>query len=180
MLLLGCTYSFCQVSAPPDWEKADREVMRLSPSNFPQVPKSIRQELSRRGCTIPQIWRDKKPRNVIQGRFIQTDEVDWVVLCSVNRTSSILVFRNNSAAVFADLAHQADIDFIQGEGDQEIGYSRGLAAVGRKVIMSDYQAYGGKTPPPIDPQGIEDAFVDKASIILYFYRGKWLTLTGSD
>ncbi len=178
-LLAGCTCSFCQF-ATADWEEADRDVVRLSPSNFPQLPKAIRQELARRNCTIPQVSGEKKPGNVVQGRFIQRDELDWAVLCSVNRSSSILVFRNASPAVFAELTRGADINLLQGDGDHKIGYSRGLAAVGREIIISEYRAFGGVKPPPIDHQGIEDAFVDKASTILYFFRGKWLILTGSD
>jgi hypothetical protein len=113
--------------------------------------------------------------------FIRKGELDWVVLCSVNRVSSIFVFRGGSPTLFSDLVRQPDSAFLQTvTGDGTIGFSRGLAAVGREVIMSDYKAFGGKKPPPIDHQGIDDAFVGKASRIIYFYHGKWLTLQGSD
>jgi hypothetical protein len=46
--------------------------------------------------------------------------------------------------------------------------------------MRHYDAYGSVKPPPIDHQGIDDAFAGKASVVLYFYRGKWLELTGAD
>ena len=49
--------------------EADLQVTRLPPSAFPELPKSIRRELERRGCTIPQVWADKKPQNVIKGEF---------------------------------------------------------------------------------------------------------------
>jgi hypothetical protein len=29
-------------------------------------------------------------------------------------------------------------------------------------------------------QGIDDAFLEKASVTYYYYRGKWLQLTGAD
>ncbi|MEO8658007.1 MAG: hypothetical protein ABI693_06030 [Bryobacteraceae bacterium] len=45
--------------------------------------------------------------------------------------------------------------------------------------MDRYRAYGGPKPPPIDHQGIESGG-DKASVVLYHYRGKWLTLQGAD
>jgi hypothetical protein len=32
----------------------------------------------------------------------------------------------------------------------------------------------------MDHQGIDDAFVGKASVALYFYRGMWLQLSGAD
>jgi hypothetical protein len=46
--------------------------------------------------------------------------------------------------------------------------------------MRHYRAYGGPEPPPIDHHGIDDAFLEKGSITWYFYRGKWLQLTGAD
>ena len=41
--------------------------------------------------------------------------------------------------------------------------------------MDHYRAYGGPKPPPIDHQGIESGG-EKASVVLYCYRGKWLKL----
>jgi hypothetical protein len=54
-----------------------------------------------------------------------------------------------------------------------------IRPVGRKFIVGRYQAYGGPKPPPINHQGIESGG-ETASMILYRYRGKWLTLQGSD
>ena len=32
---------------------------------------------------------------------------------------------------------------------------------------------------PMDHQGIDDAIVGKASVVVYLYRGKWLHLSGA-
>jgi hypothetical protein len=48
----------------------------------------------------------------------------------------------------------------------------------RKYILDHYRPYGGPKPPPIDHQGIECSS-GMASSILYFYKGKWLTLQGA-
>lgn len=111
---------------------------------------------------------------------MQRAEFDWAVLCSVKRTSSILIFRNASPDRVIEIAREADFDKLQDEGGGQIGYSRAISAVGREFIMQHYQAYGGVKPPPIDHQGIDDAFVEKASVVRYLYRGKWLELTGAD
>jgi hypothetical protein len=52
--------------------------------------------------------------------------------------------------------------------------------VGRDFIMRHYRAYGAPEPPPIDHHGIDDAFLEKASVTWYFHQGKWLQLTGAD
>jgi hypothetical protein len=158
----------------------DAPFCRLPSSKFPQLPSSVRQELNRRGCTIPQVWGAPRPGNVIQGSFIQAGDVDWAVLCSINRTTSILIFRRSSTNAVVEFAREADVDKLQGMGSDHIGYSRAIFPVGREFIMQHYHAYGGVKPPPIDHVGIDDGFVGKASVVRYFYRGKWLELTGAD
>jgi len=46
--------------------------------------------------------------------------------------------------------------------------------------MRHFSPYGGPTPPQIDHQGIDDAFIEKASVTWYFDGGSWLKLTGAD
>jgi hypothetical protein len=46
--------------------------------------------------------------------------------------------------------------------------------------MGHFNAYGGPKPPPIDHEGIDDAFIEKAPVTWYFHNGAWLRLTGAD
>src|SRR5689334_18492660 len=75
-------------------EAADRQVVRLSPAAFPELPKNLRAELQRRGCKIPQLPMVRGRQNVIKGQFAKPGQTDWAVLCSIERVSSILVFWN--------------------------------------------------------------------------------------
>jgi len=159
---------------------ADLQVRRLSPSAFPELPIKIKRELERRGCTIPQVSTDKKPQNVIKGEFTGKGRTDWAVLCSQNHVSTILIFRNASGRAPLELAPQSDADNLQSGSGAAIEYSRSISPVGREYILEHYHAYGGLKPPAIDHQGINDAFVGKASVVHYFYAGKWLELTGAD
>lgn len=70
--------------------------------------------------------------------------------------------------------------FLQGISPGQVGYSRQISAVRRDFITRHYRVYGGTKPPPINHEGIDDAFVEKASTTWYFYKGKWMKLTGSD
>ncbi len=162
------------------FREADLQVTRLGPSAFPELPMNIRRELERRGCTIPQVWEDRKPHNVIKGEFIRKGQIDWAVLCSLNRISSILIFRNASEQNPSELAREADIEKLQGVGGDVIGYSRAISSVGRQFILDHHRAYGGPKLPTIEHQGINDAFVGKASVVHYFHAGNWLQLTGAD
>jgi hypothetical protein len=78
------------------FDEAERRIVRLAPTAFPELPGTVVQELKRRGCTIPQEAFAKKPGNVIQGQFAKVGQTDWAVLCSVKGVSTILVFWNGS------------------------------------------------------------------------------------
>jgi hypothetical protein len=137
-------------------------------------------ELERRGCSIPQEFFAKKPNNVVKGQFARPGESDWAVLCSTKGVSTILVFWSGSEKDPAAIAPMEDRTFLQGVTDEKIGYSRGISPVGRNFILRNYDAYGGPKPPLLDHQGVDDAFVGKASATWYFHGGKWLRLTGAD
>jgi hypothetical protein len=163
-----------------DWSAADSATVRLSPTAFPELPAGIVRALLARGCTIPQLWGVRKPHNVIRGEFARRGQTDWAVLCSRNMESALLVFWKGAADSVAEHPSVPDLGFLQGVGNDEIGFSRVIGIAGRGYIMEHYLEYGGPVPPPIDHDGIEDAFEGKASAILYFYKGNWLTLTGAD
>jgi len=176
-LLLIFVLSLFQID---QWEKANREVVRLAPSSFSQLPKNVMQELERRNCTIPQVWGSHPPGNVISGEFLKKGQKDWAVLCSVRLKSWILVLPSGSPQTAFKVAEEEDLNMLEGIGDGKIGYSREIGPVGEAFIRDHYEAYGGTKPPPIDHLGIEDAFNEKGSVVHYYYQNKWLQLTGSD
>jgi hypothetical protein len=117
---------------------------------------------------------------VIRGQFIQNGESGWAVLCSVNNSTELLVFHNDLDTQPETISASNDQDYVQGMGDGRLGYSHGIMSVGPEYIRRNHRAYGGPEPPPMDHQGIDDAFLGKASSTWYFYRGQWLRLAGSD
>jgi hypothetical protein len=179
-IILAPLYGQLPEDLKTKFDEAERRIVRLPPAGFPQIPRNIVRELRRRGCTVPQETFSNKPNNVIRGEFAKSGQTDWAVLCSVNGVSTILVFWNASETSPAAIAPLEDRNFIQGITPGKIGFSRGIAPVGRDFIMRHYNAYGGPEPPQIDHQGIDDAFLEKASVTWYFERGKWLKLTGAD
>jgi hypothetical protein len=173
-----------------DWRRADSAVVRLAPSAFPQLPTAIRRDLETRECRIPQSFLKKSPHNVLSGSFIGAKTRDWAVLCSVQGVSRILVYSDPRESRLVrpvdSLRMEPDRTYLQG-GVQEgrpgkIGYSR-MLGVARPVAIRHYAvAFGNpaKLPKQIDHSGIEDSFLEKASEILFFHRGAWLTLQGMD
>ena len=159
-----------QMPPPQEWVRADAATVRLRPSAIASIPSILQAELQRRGCTIPQAFTGGPPHNVIRGHF-RTGKIDWAVLCSRNRTSSILVFWSGLPTGASVLASRRDADYLQVTGPGRIGFSRMISVASPAHI---------RKPPPLDHDGIDDAFVEKASVVWYFHRGLWLRLAGAD
>lgn len=163
--------------------EAGERIRRLGVDSFPQLPAGVARVLRSRGCTIPQPPAEAGGRgmeNVIRGEFIEQGKLTWAVLCSVNQISTLLVFRNDLDTEPYEVSAGEDQNYMQGLGGDAIGYSRKITAVTGDFILRHYRAYGGEKPPPIDHHGIDDAFLGKASVTWYFYRGKWMPLQGAD
>jgi hypothetical protein len=180
------TVSQHQVAPPasitvyPDPLEAAFEILRLASDAFPQLPESILSILRTRGCAILQTSPTRAAQNVIHGDFFGESNLGWAVLCSSGGLSAILVFRDDFDADSEELARREDMGNLQHIGGGKIGYSREITAVDRNYIMRHYQADSGPEPPPIDHQGIDDAFLEKASAIHCWHQGKWLLLQGAD
>jgi hypothetical protein len=177
---LVMTTGASQLPSPEAWAEADRATRRLDPSEFTELPRTIRTELRRRGCGIPQPFTNGHRQNVIRGSFIQAGQVDWAILCSRRLSSTILVFRNGGSDVAAELARRPDADFLQVVEPNRIGFSRALGVASVEYIREHHARYGGPEPPALTHAGINDGFVEKASVVWYWHLGKWLELTGAN
>ncbi len=119
-----------------------------------------------------------QPHNVVSGSFHTADTKDWAVLCSIDRSSRILIYRGGVVRGLSEKPHSLspDRNWIQGG----IGFSRAIGAADAKAMAYYHKEFGGPTPPPIDHEGLEESYVGKASTIHYWYDGTWLELVGAD
>ena len=159
--------------------EADAYRPHLEPGAFVELSSEIRGALERRGCTIPQTYRDSTPHNVLRGRFTSPEQMDVAVLCATDSTTAVLVFRGGSDTSVVELAVQPHVD-DRAPGDTVFWHSRAIASADSTYIRVRYERYGGPKPPEIDHEGINDIFVEKASVVWYWHRGQWLQLQGAD
>ncbi len=117
---------------------------------------------------------------MVRGRFTNAADTDVAILCSTGQASRILVFRSGDVSQVAELAHQPDDGYHQRVDGRSVGFSRALGVATPRYIQEHYEAYGGTKPPPLDHDGINDMFVEKASIVWYWHEGRWLQLQGAD
>lgn len=179
-LLAGCVATIsAQVpsNSPPEWTRADEATTRLAPAGFVNLPPDVRGDLERRHCTVPQPFTARSPENAIGGRFLSATGTDWAVLCSVERVSSILVYRDGTAPPIAELARRPDMGGLETVAPGVIGYSRAIAAADERRIREKNR--DNLFLPRLEHQGIEDIFIEKGSSIWYWTGKAWLRLSGA-
>jgi len=178
ILLVGAISVNAQLTRR-DWVRADEQTVRLKPSTFRTLPSAVRTELEHRGCTIPQPSGGGQPQNAVSGSFITAEQTDWAVLCSRNNRSTILVFRAGTSDHIDELAEEPDLQYLQViSRDNKIGYSRMLTALNAQSFRS--RAIKRSALKTINHDGVEDAFIEKGSLIWYWSGVKWVKVSGAD
>jgi len=177
LLLIGLFLSAHGEEPLSQWDVADSKIKRLPPRAFSELPRKILSELESRGCTIPQVYYNSKAHNIIKGEFALKNRLDWAVLCSKDRISSILVFWDGSTEKPSELAKKPDRDRLQGIGGGKIGYSRLISVVEQKDLTLRYKRFLEPKPPFVGHAAVGDHFVEKFSVLHYFFDGKWWSLT---
>lgn len=147
----------CMVFAAP--------LSRLEPSSFTAVPAAVRAGLMQEGCTVPQTYLAQRPENVVRGSFTRQRAKEWAALCSVGGASEILVFSAASTRPVARFARFPDESFVQTVAPGRSGFSRRLSAVPSSVRGL---------------KGLDDAFLEKASVVWVYERGQWQEKPGAD
>ena len=151
-----------------------QQLIREAPiSHFPQLPAAVQDDLRVRGCTVPQPPASTGSANVIRGHFHDPHHIDGAVFCDNRKT-------NTSMLLVYGSGNRSQPAVLNGSKPLNDRCWTEIAPVGEAFIMEHYRAYGGPKPPPIDHQGINVDFCEKASTVSYLYRNHWLTLTGSD
>ena len=164
--------------------ESENEWISLKPSKFDNLPKDIIEHLQSLNCEIPQSYFSEKPHNVIQGEFFTKGQKDWAVLCFRNNNiddSILFAYPNASSKNVVEVTHGSDSGYFQNfDGKGTMGFSRAVGTAKKQYIIDRNPEIAKKTSLILDHDGIEDAFVEKASTVLYFHRGKWLELQGAD
>ena len=115
------------------------------------MPAAVREYLEARACKVPQSYVSKEPHNVVSGHLFSASQTDTAALCWSGGRESLLVFRSNTAERVITLGEAAIGGYLQDiDGRGTLDYSHVLGVATRASILSNYKAFGGPKPPPID------------------------------
>lgn len=145
-----------------------------APESVRQLPTGIRQDLARRQCLIPKYKgeTDRQDAAYTSGHFRSGTSVDYAVVCDLapHKGQYVLVYSNSKGVWKGEVIER-------GEGELWVGNAS------REYILEHARAYAPeelKSLPPLDHNGVNVGFGEKASIVYYFSEGKWLSLQGAD
>lgn len=162
------------------WDSALTAIRQLNPNAFEFAPEAVRSYFAQQGCTIPQGFHSEEAHNLISGEFAARGQTDWAALCSRNDTSEIVILWGGPAQCPSRIAAGSDAGLLQTIGGGRIGYSRAIQTVDKRYIDQHAKAYEGPEPPGADHDGIDDAFLGKASVVRFCHSNRWLRLQGAD
>jgi hypothetical protein len=157
-------------------------IRRLPVSSFPQLPAAVQAELNRRGCLIPQSYEAHGPENVVRGSVERRGSADWVALCSVQGTVSLLVFFGDSPDEPAVLASVPETERL---GPTTLsGQTAALGFNWEIDVATPERVHAAQVgmrnrPAMQDHDAVAESEIDQWTIYHYFDGGRWkLVVTG--
>jgi hypothetical protein len=151
-------------------------IRHLPLASFPQIPLSIQDQISDRGCLIPQTYEAHQPENVVHGSFEHAGSSDWAILCSVHGTASLLVFFGSDPDHPFRLASTQETDRLQMHDPTGVlGFNWGIDDASPRQVH-DAQAGLEPRPPMVDHDAVADSIVEHSTAYHYYSNGAWTLL----
>jgi hypothetical protein len=155
-------------------------VRHLPVSSFPNLPLAIQEQLSHRGCLIPQSYEARKPENVIHASLERPGSSDWAVLCSAQGTVSLLVFFGGGSGQPFMLASSPETEHLEPHGAGGVfGFNWAIDAASPQNVHE--AQLGMKRPPPrIDHDALADSVIDQRTTYHFYSNGTWTLIETQD
>jgi hypothetical protein len=148
-------------------------IRHLPVSSFPALPDTVRDELNRRNCTIPQTYEAHRPENVVHANFEGRGGTDWAVLCAAASTVSLLVFFDGSPQSPAELASAPETERLQPhDASGVLGFNWGIDPASPHQVW-DAQTGLTPRPPMLEHDALADQIVEHKTIYHFYTKGAW-------
>lgn len=185
--LCSCTLISAQQSSTPnslvesgqivfDGHSAPYVIRHLPISSFPNLPPTIQEQLSVRGCLIPQTYEAHQPENVVHASLEQPGSSDWAVLCSAQGTVSLLIFFGSGSSRPFTLASAPETERLQTHDPTgTLGFNWGID-IASPGNVHDAQLGMRHPPPRLDHDALADTLVDHHTVYHFYLKSTWIVL----
>lgn len=147
-------------------------IHQLPPGSFPALPRPVMDELSRRGCMIPQTYEAHRPENVIRANLQGLGREDWAMLCAVKGTVSLLVFFDGTPQP-AVLAQAPMTERLQAhDATGALGFNWAIDPASPKQV-AEVQRGMYPRPAALDHDAVADTIVEHKTIYHFYAKSAW-------
>jgi hypothetical protein len=148
-------------------------IRRLPVVSFPDLPETVAEVLSQRGCLIPQTYQAHRPENVIHASLERPGSSDWAVLCSARGTVELLVFFGRSQSKPVTLASVPELERVQRHDSSGVfGFDWGIDPASPEHV---HEAQTGmrQHPPMLDHDALMDTVLNEKTIYHFYAHNVW-------
>ncbi len=151
-------------------------IRRLPVSSFPDLPDTIADILTIRGCMIPQTYQAHHPENVIHASLERPGSSDWAVLCSTQGRVTLLVFFGSVPRKPVTLASAAETNRLQAhDSSRVLGFNWGIDPASPQQVR-EAQAGLEHRPPLVDHDALGETVLDKRTVYHFYGKSGWTYL----
>jgi hypothetical protein len=174
---------FCLLASSALGQVFNPVAKERTPESIQQLPMEVRQDLAKRQCLIPKYKNvtENEYGAYMMSHFRSRTSVDYAVVCHIPslKIQDVLVYSRSKGAWTGEVIDEGQFDPAPQADKCEV--TVGIATP--KYIVDHAKAYAPeelKSLPPLDHNGVDVGLCGKASIVLYFNKGKWIGLQGAD
>lgn len=152
------------------------DIVQRKASDFSYLPKNISKYLDNHNYRILPAVRGDNSLGGFYGAFNHAGQNDWVVLCSRNGFSTILIFWNGFTNEVAEIAKADDRKFIKRDEKGNYYYYRKIGLDNVSDLIEENASLFVEDQPKIDHFGIDETTTENKEVVYYLHKGQWLVL----
>jgi hypothetical protein len=180
---MGKLVGFCLLASSALGQVFNPVAKERTPESIQQLPTEVRQDLVKRQCLIPKYKGETENEDVAytMSHFRSKTSVDYAVVCHTPslKIQNVLVYSRSKGAWTGEVIDTGEFD--PAPDADKCWVTVGIATP--KYVVDHAKAYAPeelKSLPPLDHNGVNVELCEKASIVLYFSKGRWIGLQGAD
>ena len=152
------------------------QIRHLPVSSFPELPPAVAEQLTKRGCLIPQTYQAHRPENVVRASLEQPGSTDWAILCATQGTVALLVFFGSDVEHPAILTTAAERERLQVHDLTGVmGFNWGIDPASPRQVR-DAQAAMEHRPPLLDHDALAETVINQRTVYHFYAKNGWTTL----
>ena len=152
------------------------QIRHLPVSAFPELPVTVAERLTERGCLIPQTYQARRPENLVSASLERPGSSDWAVLCAAKGTVTLFVFFASDLEHPTVLTTAAEKQRLQAHDlTGMMGFNWGIDPASPRQVR-DAQAAMEHRPPLLDHDALAETVINQRTIYHFYTKNGWTTL----